>query len=143
VARVPDRREILTRFAVPPLPAGLAPWVDLVRGLAGDELSWRGEPLDGQGVVDAESAALALEGYRFVFEQDEWRDAAESGAWRPEWLILDTVFADPIIAGVSRPGIPVLADAHGRGRWDPVPVADSLVAFIASLERIGAGRSSD
>ena len=63
------------------------------------------------------------------------RATGAPGAWRAEWLVLDSVFGDPLIADVSQPGIPVLSDAHGRGRWEPTPVAESLVAFIAALAR--------
>ncbi|MEU2204703.1 hypothetical protein AB0P19_10470 [Microbacterium oleivorans] len=121
---------------LPPLPRELDTWFSFARSVPDDvELRHDGRPLDGLGVVDESSARAAQAGYRFVLENGEWADAAARGAWRPEWIVLDSIGADPFIADISAPGIPVLEDRHGEGRWNPSPAAPTLADFIGSLER--------
>ncbi|MFG6501945.1 SMI1/KNR4 family protein [Microbacterium sp. P05] len=122
---------------LPPLPAALDAWFTLIAELPTDsELVFDGVVLDNLGVVDAEAARRALIGYRFVFENDKWVDTVERGEWRESWIVLDSLSADPLIADISAPEVPVLQDEHGRGRWEPQPAAPTLAAFIAQLERV-------
>ena len=133
---MPAVPEMPETFRLPPLPRELDAWFSFVRSLPDDiELRHAGRTLDGLGVVDESSALAAQAGYRFVLNDDEWADAAARGAWRPEWIVLDSTDADPFIADISRPGIPILEDVHGEGRWNPSPAAPTLADFIGSLER--------
>jgi hypothetical protein len=124
-------------FTLPDLPVALDAWFQMVTALPDDsELLYDGSVLDGLGVGDAEAARQALIGYRFVWRNGQWADEAESGAWNPAWLVLDSLGADPIIADVSAPDVPVFTDAHGRGRWRPEPAHASLAEFLAAVEQV-------
>jgi hypothetical protein len=97
--------------------------------------------LDALEVIDLASAFAAMDGYRFVLDQKNstpdaliWTDQVDSGQWRPEWVVIESIGADPIIADLSQPQIPILWDMHGSGRWSPQPMFDSLSNFIAALE---------
>lgn len=126
-----------TTFTLPALPTALDAWFGLVGGLAEDsELIYDGSILDGLGVRDAESARQALIGYRFVWADGVWTDVAESGQWDPAWIVLDSIGADPVIADVSAPEVPVLTDFHGRGRWQPDRAHDSLAEFLDDVEQV-------
>lgn len=96
--------------------------------------------LDGLRVVDAASALTAMNGYRFVLDIKAsvpnrliWQDQALIGQWREEWIVIESIHADPIIADIGREGVPILFDRHGSGRWAPAPLFDNLSEFIASL----------
>jgi hypothetical protein len=69
------------------------------------------------------------------------------GAWRPSWVVIghDTACGDPLILETSDPALPVLTAIHGEGAWEPVTIAVSLDAFLASLEEfalLSADRSN-
>jgi hypothetical protein len=127
-------------FALPPLPPAMDAWfaVGAERDDDTEVIAYGGDLdgaiLDDLGVVDPASLRLALIGYRWVWENGAWIDQADRGAWAPEWVVLDSVNADPIIGDISSPDIPVFEAAHGAGSWNPTPVAPSLAAFIAELE---------
>lgn len=122
-------------FALPPLPPTLDAWFELVSDRGDDtEVIFDGAILDDLGVVDPASARLALVGYRWTFEQGVWIDQAERGSWDANWIVLDSIGADPLIADVSVPEVPVYEGRHGEGLWAPQRVADSLAEFVAELE---------
>ena len=121
-------------FTLPSLPEVFDEWFRL----AGEgELIYDGSILDDLGVRDEASARLALVGYRFVWVDGAWVDEAEAGRWDAAWVVLDSIGADPILADVSSPEVPVLIDQHGRGRWAPVRRHPSLREFIAAIDVAG------
>lgn len=127
--------DLPTKFVLPDLPAAIEEWFVVGAGRGDDtEALSDGAILDDLGVRDRESARLALIGYRWVYHDGTWLDAAERGEWNPNWIVLDSINADPIIADISSPEVPVLEARHGEGHWDPQPFADSLAEFIAELE---------
>ncbi len=131
-AAIPD---LPASFVLPDLPPELDAWFRFAAARDEDtEVISFGSLLDDLGVVDAESARFALAGYRWTIEAGEWIDEVARGGWRESWIVLDSVNADPIIADLSGPGIPVLADEHGRDAWDPQPLAATLAEYIAGLD---------
>lgn len=132
--------ELPDTFRLPPLPAALDAWFAFGGERDDDtEVIAYGEGLDGAvlddlGVVDAASARLALVGYRWVWEGGAWVDEAARGGWKENWIVLDSINADPIIADISTTGVSVLEARHGEGDWDPQLRAASLTDFIADLE---------
>ncbi|MFG6476948.1 SMI1/KNR4 family protein [Microbacterium sp. P06] len=136
MAQHPDE-ELPASFVLPPLPSALGAWFTLIADLPGDSaLIFDESVLDNLRVVDAETARRALIGYRFVFENDAWVDTAERGEWHENWIVLDSMDADPLIADISMPEVPVLRDEHGRGRWEPRPASPTLAEFVAGLDRV-------
>jgi hypothetical protein len=115
--------------------ASLEPWFAFAADLPEDaELLWDGAILDGLAVVDRASAGRALAGYRWVREDDQWVDVVPRGQWREHWIVLESVNADPLIADLAAPGVPVLLARHGEGSWMPEPQASDLSAFIRGLD---------
>lgn len=131
----PEPDDIPDDFQTPALPGALDEWFAFSADLGEDsELIFDGAILDGLGVVDAASARLALVGYRFVFEKNVWADAAVNGGWNANWIVLDSINADPIIADLSTPGVAVLEARHGQGVWEPEQIAETLAEFIDALD---------
>jgi len=131
----PETESLPDGLRLPTLPPGLEEWFAFAASLGDDtEVMHDGAIVDGLGVVDAESARRALVGYRFVIEDGGWVDEAARGGWRESWIVVESIDADPFIADLSAPGIPVSEAPHGAGAWRPTPVAATLTEFIASLE---------
>lgn len=123
-------------FVLPALPPALDAWFALVSDWRDDsELIVDGVITDGLGVEDPEAARQGLIGYRWVRNGERWVDAAGEGGWDKRWIVLDAVDADPFIADLSTPQVRVLAAVHGEGSWSPEVVAESLEAFLESVER--------
>jgi hypothetical protein len=144
------RADLSMRFGLAPLPAEFDRWFEFARKAIGMDLLLESEDLDfgreapiqldGLEIIDPLSALSAMNGYRFILDQENsmidalrWTDQVERGEWQPHWIVIESIGADPIIADVRFPQIPVLSDYHGSGRWDPSPMFDSLADFIASL----------
>jgi hypothetical protein len=144
------RADLSMRFGLPPLPAEFDHWFEFARNALGmdillesNDLDFGREgpiPLDGLEVTDGLSALSAMNGYRFILDQKNslvdalrWTDQVDRGEWQPHWIVIESIEADPIIADVRFPQVPVLSDYHGSGRWDPSPMFDSLADFIATL----------
>jgi len=71
----------------------------------------------------------------------------KDGAWQPNWIVIgtETACGDPLIVDTADPALPVLADFHGRGEWEPARIAISIEAFVLSLKefaRIARGRTT-
>jgi hypothetical protein len=157
------KADLAARFSLPASSASLETWFVFARQTIGmglvlvnidrehdllafdadtaDEHVLKEQTLDGLEVIDLPSAIAAMDGYRFVLDQKNstpdaliWIDQVEANEWQREWVVIDSIGADPIIADLSQPQIPILTDMHGRGRWSPKPMFDSLTDFIAALE---------
>lgn len=123
-------------FVLPALPPALDAWFALTSDWRDDsELIVDGVIADGLGVEDPATARQALVGYRWVRDGDRWVDAAAEGEWDERWIVLDAVNADPFIADLSTPEVRILTAVHGEGSWSPEVVAESLDAFLESVDR--------
>jgi len=90
--------------------------------------------------VDSESLLAAMEGYRFVADHPAgssgdvvWRDASDDGDWPEEWLVLQVAAETAIIGDLSSVQLPVLAAAHGQGKWAAVPLFPSVDELIEAI----------
>ncbi|MEZ6046036.1 MAG: hypothetical protein R3C11_10745 [Planctomycetaceae bacterium] len=54
-------------------------------------------------------------------------------SWDPQWLVIGSNSADPIIADTSYSETPVLMAFHGTGTWNPKKIADSIPGFLYIL----------
>jgi hypothetical protein len=63
----------------------------------------------------------------------------KDGDWRSSWLAIgnEDLCGDPIFIDTAAPGYPVYTAVHGEGRWEPVPIAQSLTAFREALAAVG------
>lgn len=130
------REPLPSDFVLPALPPALDAWFALTSGWRDDsELIVDEVITDGLGVEDPGTARQALIGYRWVRDGDRWVDAAAEGDWDERWIVLDAVNADPFIADLSTPEVRVLSVVHGEGSWSPEVVAESLGAFLESVDR--------
>jgi hypothetical protein len=69
------------------------------------------------------------------------------GAWRSSWLVIghDTMCGDPVFVDLAQPAWPVYTAMHGRGAWDPTPIATSFEGFVQGMQvmkRVSRGRTS-
>jgi hypothetical protein len=122
-------------FVLPELPPALQAWFALgaQRGENIEVLSPDGV-LDDLGVIDRASARRALTGYRWTWSDAGWTDEARRAGWPEHWIVLDAIEADPIIADISSPDVPVLTARHGMGSWDPHPLAGSVAEYVDALQ---------
>jgi hypothetical protein len=144
------RSDLNARHPLPALPGAFDDWFAFAGSAIGmdiflderysETIGYGAMPLDGLEIVDPTCASAAMEGYRFVLDQRHsssddlvWSDQALSGQWHPEWVVVESIQADPFIADISRPGVPILFARHGCGYWSPEPMFESLAEFIASL----------
>ena len=60
--------------------------------------------------------------------------------WKPSWLVIgrDSSVGDPVFLDTSDSEFPVFTAVHGQGDWDALPIAPSVEAFFAILERLRA-----
>ena len=149
----PNRAAIQTslaaQFELPPLPPPMQDWFAWCRSMGTQSLvleeacwreGWRGE-LTGAGAVDVPGLLAAMEGYRFILDQQAstperlvWSDAVETGEWQPHWVVLQNADGDPLIGDISQPEVPVLWDWHGSGRWSPQPLFPNLRMLMERIE---------
>ena len=71
----------------------------------------------------------------------------QDGDWKGEWLVIgiDGLIGDPIFVDTNSNQLQVLTAAHGVGKWEPIPIADSLDSFsdiIQKLKKISVNRTS-
>ena len=59
----------------------------------------------------------------------------QPGGWQRAWLVIgyDEAGGDPLFIDTSKDGYPVYVAMTGKGRWDPVPIANSLKGFANAL----------
>ena len=140
---------LAAQFALPPLPPPMQDWFAWCRSMGTQPLvldeadwreGWRGE-LTGAGAVDVPGLLAAMEGYRFILDQEAstpehlvWSDAVETGEWQPHWVVLQNADGDPLIGDISQPEVPVLWDWHGSGRWSPQPLFPNLRVLMGRIE---------
>lgn len=55
--------------------------------------------------------------------------------WRPEWVVIGDIGADPIIAETHLAGTPILSAMHGGGEWNPHLMAPSLARYLEAWAR--------
>ena len=61
------------------------------------------------------------------------------GDWHSNWLVIgnEDLCGDLIFIDTAAPGYPVFTAPNGEGRWDPEPVAVSLVGLREALAVVG------
>lgn len=67
-------------------------------------------------------------GYRWIRSADGQMTPVDS--WMSFWVVIGDVGGDPIIADTSKSGTSILKAVHGRGNWDPYPLAPTLAAYL-------------
>ncbi len=68
------------------------------------------------------------------------QDGYAGEGWSATWLVIATedLLGDPIFVDLASDALAVFTAAHGEGTWEPVPIADSLDAFVAALHAVQA-----
>lgn len=70
----------------------------------------------------------ALEGYRFIREDEYWKDLSEEMKWKRNWIIISSWSGNPVIADIRKAETPIYYDYVG-GEFSPKLLVDSLEKF--------------
>lgn len=75
-----------------------------------------------------ENLTVALEGYRFIRDDNWWIDSSETMKWQENWINIASWSGNPVIADISKEETPIYYDYAG-GDFSPKLLVDSLEKF--------------
>lgn len=75
-----------------------------------------------------ENLLVSLEGYRFIREDNHWKDVSKEKEWNENWIIISTWNGNPVIADISKAETPIFYDYNG-GEFSPILLVDSLEKY--------------
>lgn len=118
------KKELLENFQAPTLNQDLTQWyIDLPK----DEnitFFWTND----FDIIAFNNLNVALEGFRFIKNNENWEDFADKMQWQRNWIIFSTINGNPIIADIGKPKTPIYYDYVG-GEFSPQLLIDSLEKF--------------
>jgi len=79
-------------------------------------------------IIGLENLMVALEGYRFIREDGDWKDFWEKMKWNKNWIMISSWNENPVIADISKVETPIYYDYVGGG-FSPKLLVDSLEKF--------------
>lgn len=118
------KRELEKIFKLPHLSQALLKWYSDLPKFKDIMFYWTNDFY----VIGMENLIVALEGYRFIREDNYWGDLSKEKKWDLNWIIISNWSENPVIADISKVETPIYYDYIG-GEFSPKLLVDSLEKY--------------
>ncbi|MBE1555921.1 hypothetical protein [Sporosarcina limicola] len=118
------KRELEENFNLPLLSQALLKWYSNLPKSKDIMFYWTNDFY----IIGMENLLVALEGYRFIREDEYWKDFSNEMKWNENWIVISSWSGNPVIADISEVETPVYYDYVG-GEFSPKLLVDSLEKF--------------